>query len=236
MSAVLTPTETHVAPMPPAISTVSRPLEASVSPVVAEARFVLPDVSWATYEQLLANYENSGGPRFTYNNGALEIFMPSQSHEETNRLFEVLVSAIAEGRDLDLRSLGSTTNKSRELLKGVEPDSCFYIQSYELIANLDNIDLRQYPPDLVIEIDVTSPSLDKFPIYAALGVPEIWHHQNGRTKIFALQAGAYQEAAASQALTGVTGAILDQFLAASRDTRRPAWLRGIREWAQGKQE
>ena len=223
MSVVLTPPEVPTV-------TVAQIPETPVAPVfVAEQRIVLPDVSWATYEQLLANYENHSVPRFTYDNGKLEIFMPSQPHEETNRLFEVLVSALAEGRDLDLRSLGSTTNKSHELLKGVEPDSCFYIQSIERVTDSDKIDLRLFPPDLVIEIDVTSPSLDKFPVYATLGVPEIWHHHNGQTKIFLLCDNAYQEAAASQALSGVTGTILDQFLASSRTTRRPVWLRSVRE-------
>jgi hypothetical protein len=55
MSAVLTPPETTAAPI------VSAPSE-----TIAEQRFVLPNVSWATYEQLLANYQNSGSPRFTH--------------------------------------------------------------------------------------------------------------------------------------------------------------------------
>lgn len=32
------------------------------------------------------------------------------------------------------------------------------------------------PPDLVLEIDITSSSLDKRPIYAAFGVSELWRY------------------------------------------------------------
>ena len=228
MPAVLTPPEVSTAPIIP------MPPETLVAPVpVSEQRFVLPDVSWATYEQLLANYENSGSPRFTYLQGDLEIIMPSRQHEENSETFKQFVQTVCEERDLDFRGLGSTTYKREDLLGGAEPDGCFYIQNVARIVGASNLDLAIHPPpDLVIEIDLTSPSVNKFSIYAALGVPEIWHHQNGQTKIYALREGAYQEAAASQTLTGVTGAVLDQFLAASRDTRRPAWLRSVREWAQ----
>jgi len=30
------------------------------------------------------------------------------------------------------------------------------------------------PPDLVIEIDIPSPSFSKLPIYADMGVPDVW--------------------------------------------------------------
>jgi Uma2 family endonuclease len=39
----------------------------------------------------------------------------------------------------------------------------------------------------------TSKSLNRFPIYARLGVPEIWCYDTGELKIYQLQNGEYQE-------------------------------------------
>jgi hypothetical protein len=32
----------------------------------------------------------------------------------------------------------------------------------------------------VVEVDITHPSLDKLPIYAVLGVPEVWRYTDER--------------------------------------------------------
>jgi Uma2 family endonuclease len=56
------------------------------------------------------------------------------------------------------------------------------------------------PPDLVIEVDITSPSLDKFPIYARLGVREVWGYDAARASIFVLEVGESAEAGESAAL------------------------------------
>ena len=48
------------------------------------------------------------------------------------------------------------------------------------VRGLKRIDLRRDPPpDLVIEVDVTHSSVPRMPIYAALGVPEVWRLAEG---------------------------------------------------------
>jgi len=72
------------------------------------------------------------------------------------------------------------TLKAENQKKEVEPDSFFYIQNEFQVRNKQNIDVNIAPvPDLVLEIDITRSSLDKFVIYGALGVPEIWRY-NGK--------------------------------------------------------
>ena len=229
MSAVLTPPEVSTMPFVPI------PPETPVAPMLAaEQRIVLRDVSWATYEQLLHNYQDKSSPRFTYDNGTLEILMPSRTREATSRFFEVFVSAIVEERDLEVHSIGSTTHKREDLQRGAEADTGFYLQNAALVPSEGDIDLNVYPPpDLVVEIDVTSPSLDKFPIYAEMGVPEIWRYvvKNDLVTIFLLQAGKYVPATESLALPPVTAEILMRFLqASSRTKRRSEWLRELRAW------
>ncbi len=200
-----------------------------------EERIVLHDVSWETYEQLLANYESKTNPRFAYDRGVLEIMILSAKHEEPNRTLALLVEIVAEEFRINVRNLGSTTFKREDIERGFEPDSCFYIQNVGSIRGKEEVDLMtDPPPDLVIEIDITSPSLNKFPIYAGIGVPEIWRYDGYTLTIFRLESGEYVEAEGSVALPGLTNAVITRFIEESRSLDRLDWLRSVREWARNQ--
>ncbi len=49
-----------------------------------EQRVILHDVTWETYEQLLANFADRSAPRFSYDRGVLEIVSPTPRHEKDN--------------------------------------------------------------------------------------------------------------------------------------------------------
>jgi Uma2 family endonuclease len=152
-----------------------------------------------------------------------------------NRALALLIEMLALELGIDIRNLGSTTFKRGDLSRGFEPDSCFYIQQTAQIRGKDDIDLAvDPPPDLVIEVDVTHPSLDKLPLYAAVGVTEVWRYDGASVTIYILAQEAYTASETSQALPGVTSNILSQFIVESRQLRRPDWLRRVREWAQGQ--
>ena len=158
----------------------SLPAASHVSPSETGQCVVLHGVSWATYECLLADFQDSHAAYFTYDRGVLEIMVLSFEHEKLNRLIHDLFTVIALEMNLEFVNAGSTTFKRIDLSRGSEPDTCFYIQHAEQVQDKDNIDLSvDPPPDLVIEIDITSPSLDKLPIYAQIGVPEIWRYMVG---------------------------------------------------------
>lgn len=198
-----------------------------------EEKVLLYDVSWETYEQLLANYENSSGPRFTYDQGILEIMSPSSEHEAVNDVVKQLVNILAEEMELDIKGFGSTTFRREDLGRGAEPDSYFYIQSADQIRGVNKLNLDVHPaPDLVIEIDLTSPSIDKFSFYASIGVSEIWHYEEQRLEIFQLQNESYMPSEESQALPLVRAAALTQFVKESESTKRPDWIRAVRQWAR----
>lgn len=197
----------------------------------AEERFVLRNVTWETYEHLLKNYESFSAPRFTYDQGDLEIRSPSIPHEAASRILSLLVNIICEEREIDVRDLGSTTHKRADLLKGVEPDGCFYIRNVAAITGVDELNLSvQPPPDLVIEVDISHPSIARLPIYAALGVPEIWQFEDGQVKFFVLQENKYIALTNSTELPGITFEVITQFVNASASTKRPQWLRQVRQW------
>ena len=194
---------------------------------------VLHGVSWATYESLLADCADSHAAHFTFDQGVLEIMVLSAKHEEPNRTLSLLVEIVAAALDIDIRNLGSTTFKRADLAKGFEPDSCFYIQHEADISGKDEINLGvDPPPDLVIEIDITGPSLAKFPIYAQIGVPEIWRYDGTTISILKLNNSGYGEQEESEALPGLTNAILSQFLEDSQRIKRAEWLRAVQAWAR----
>lgn len=199
-----------------------------------EQRVVLNHVSWETYESLLADHLDASNPRFTYDCGVLEIMSPSSEHEKINCCIALLVDVLAEELDLDVENLGSTTFRRKDVERGFEPDSCFYIQNVERVRGKKKIDLTiDPPPDLVIEIDITSGSLNKLPIYAKLGIPEIWRYESERLLILTLENNRYIEGDESLVLPGVTGQAIFSFVADSQSLKRPAWLKNLRAWARG---
>ena len=86
-----------------------------------------------------------------------------------------IVFFLATFFDLKIRTFGSFTHQREDLAKGLEPDECFYLASLAAVKGKLEIDLMcDPPPDLSLEIDITSSSLDRMAIYAALKVPEVW--------------------------------------------------------------
>jgi len=200
-----------------------------------EQRVVLENIKWDIYERILEAHRDCSVPRFTYDGGRLEIMSPSAKHEELRDLIVQLVSALAEGMDVDMRSFGSTTFRREDFERGFEPDGCFYIQSVGRISRGEvELDLTiDPPPDLIIEIDITSPSIKKLPIFAQMGVPEVWRYDGKRWSILALEgSGEFVERSESRALPGVTAEVIERFIDESFRVRRPDWLRGVRDWAR----
>lgn len=203
-----------------------------VSPnILIEQSVILHGVSWQIYEQLMKEHENRSVPRFTYQNGELEIFMPSEKNEKLTRFFEIFVSAVIEELDSDAESLGSTTFKLESMQNGVEPDCCFYIQNVEKVKGIGKINLEIHPPpDLIVEVDITSPSINRFPIYADFRVKEIWQYRKHEVKIFVLSGKKYLEKTESLALPKVTGEVLTKFITESETEKRSVWVKNIRNW------
>lgn len=204
-----------------------------VSQAQTEQRVIVRFVSWTTYEHLLADLSNQSSTRLTYDRGMLEIMCPLPEHEEWNRTIALLVEVLAEEMRIDVRNFGSTTFRRADLARGFEPDSCFYIQHEADISGKSTIDLTvDPPPDLVIEVDIISGSLDKFPIYAQVGVPEVWRYDGQRLRISTLTAERYVEVETSLALPLLTGSRLSETLAQSKTLKRTVLLRSFRTWVR----
>jgi len=199
----------------------------------AEQRMRLSGISWETYERLLAEHEGRQSPRFTYDRGELEILVISFEHERANRLLHDLFSVVAEEREIDFVNAGSTTLQRRDLERGFEPDTCIYIRNALRVRGKRRIELpRDPPPDLVIEVDITSPSIDKMEIYMAMGVPEVWRYDAASLRFFALEGRKYVARAESAVLPGLTSEVASRLLEDARSEPRTVWVRKVREWAK----
>jgi Uma2 family endonuclease len=189
-----------------------------------EQRVVLRRVSWETYERLLEDHVDSSAPRFTYDRGELEIISPSPEHEWYNRLICDLVKLLARELRVDVLDLGSTTFRRADAERGFEPDSCFYVTHVRQVRGKKRLDLAtDPPPDIVVEIVVTHPSLDKFPICAAFGIPEIWTYDGSHLSMYQLQGPEYVEAIASGALPELKASQLTEFLELGKTLGSVAW-------------
>jgi Uma2 family endonuclease len=201
----------------------------------AEQIVILGPISWETYERLLAEQGEINGKRFTYDQGTLEIMVLSTRHERLNRTLALLVELAAEALNLDLERFGSATFQRADLLKGFEPDSCFYIQHAEAVRGKEQVDLMvDPPPDLLIEIDITSPSLNRFPIFAAVGVPEVWRYDGERITFYHLVDAVYLPTTHSIALPLLSSEGGTRLLDESETLRSTAWLRHVRDWLRAR--
>jgi len=208
------------------------------TPEIAEQRVILSNISWQTFEQLLKELGDKRATRLAYNEGLLEIMTPLGPHENNNRFIESLIGVIADELNLNLKKFGSLTMKREKKLKGAEPDSCYYLQNEPLVRSKQEIDLdNDPPPDLVLEIDITSGSLDKKPIYAAIGVPEIWRYDGNRLEVFVLEPLKRNYLSVSQSPTfpWMPLDVIHRFIRQSLVDGETATLRAFRAWVREQQ-
>jgi Uma2 family endonuclease len=179
-----------------------------------DQRVMFRGVSWAQYEAMLEIRGENAVPRMTYLEGDLELMAPSISHESLKKCLARLVEAYAEAFDIALEGYGSWTLKRQKLERGLEPDECYVLGT-----------AVKEVPDLAIEVVWTSGGVDKLPIYARLGVPEVWIYEEGRLRMLRLDNQQYVAVARSQLLPQFDPALIAQAMSCSSQTEAVRRLR-----------
>ncbi len=194
-------------------------------------------VPWEEYEDLLEDLGTGYRARICYDHGRLEIALPLPIHERQKEFISSLMQVLTDELGLDLECMGSTTYKYEDWLQGLEPDTCYYVQNAALVIGVERFgpDAPPPPPDIAVEIDITSESLSRFHIYANLGVPEIWRYDQHQAQIYYLTGKDYVEAEASGAFPFLTGDVLFQLLERSKTDGQTATLRDFRRWVRAQQ-
>lgn len=195
-------------------------------------RVTLHGISWQTYTRVLAELGDHRASRLAYAQGVLEITMPSDRHETYKKLLERMLETLTEELNLPVKSFGATTLNRADLEHGAEPDSCYYIQHVHQIEGR-HVDLAtDPPPDLIIEIDISSPSSRRIDIYKQLGVPEVWRYLGGSVHIYRLQNGEYVPCERSPAFALVSTVVINQFLHQAETQDDTTFIRTWRRWVQ----
>lgn len=193
-------------------------------------------VSWQQFKNILEDLGEQRAARVAYDNGKLEIMVPLPEHEDDKEIIGDLLKALMEELDTEFRALGSTTFEKPDMLKGIEPDQCFYIQNEAAIRGKRRLDLAvDPPPDLALEIDITARTHLK--TYEALGVPELWRFSRKGLIIYVLQTNEYTEVEESLAFPdwGLKK-VIPQYLEQSRALGRNATIRAFRQWVRKRLE
>ncbi|MEG3849768.1 Uma2 family endonuclease [Microcoleus sp. herbarium19] len=202
---------------------------------LAEQRTLLENISWQTFETLLKEIGNNRGYRLAYDDGMLEIMAPLYEHENPKIQSDRFIAILAEELGIEIKSAGSMTLKKEQVKKGIEPDNCYYIQNEPAVRGRQELDLETAPPpDLAIEIDITSTSVNKLAIYSALRVPELWLYNGRFLKFYQLASGEYVESKFSIAFPFVSSTEISRFFEQSKTMGEIALLKLFRNWVREK--
>lgn len=145
--------------------------------------------TWADYLSFLEQRGDRTLPRLKYRASELLFMSPILRHGRDANLLADFVKAILDAGDRDFLALTPITLR-REGQSGIEPDYCFYIENLAAIAGRDRLDLNHDPPpDLAIEVDVTS--YTDIADYLPFHVPEVWILQGETVVIYHLEGDRY---------------------------------------------
>jgi Uma2 family endonuclease len=195
-------------------------------------QMLLQDISWQQLENILSEMEERSAARISYSYGRLEIMVPLPEHEKDKEYIGDLVKILLETLEIDFESFGSTTLKNERMLQAVEPDASFYIQNQAAVIGKNRIDLTvDPPPDLAIEIDITSRT--RFNNYQILGVPEFWRYTQKGLEISLLIQGKYVKSDKSPNFPNIPIIeLVNEYVQQSLTIGRSQAIRNFRNWVK----
>jgi Uma2 family endonuclease len=196
---------------------------------------LLRGVRWSTYEALL---EDMGDRhvRMTYDNGDLEIMTLSGRHERSKSFIRRMIDALTEELSIPIASGGSTTFKKELQHKGLDPDECYWVANELAVRGRTDIDIElDPPPDIAVEVEISTSVLNRLGIYSALRVSEVWRSDGQQILIEHLQEdGTYASVGYSPSFPWLPLAELNRFLRESVNMDETTWIRSFRAWVRAE--
>lgn len=166
---------------------------------------------------------------------------PLEEHDRCHKLIESLLLVLADELNVRVEGYPAPTLKRPDLQMGAEPDAAYYIQHAAEMQGKHGVDLSiDPPPDLIFEVELSRSSLNKFALYAALRIPEVWRYISKPGKTFLqgslfihyLQGDRYIEEDCGLTFPFLSAGKILQFIDQSDTIGLMPALRNLRQWIQ----
>ncbi len=145
--------------------------------------------NWEDYQVLSQQLGNRSCPRIKYRRGEILLMAPLPEHGRDASLLADIAKVLLDRLEQRYDSFTPIT-MSLPQVSGIEPDYCFYIENWSSVVGKNRIDWENDPPpDLVIEVDVTS--YTNINDYLPYKVPEVWLLKNKQLLVYGFQGGKY---------------------------------------------
>ncbi len=216
-------------------ATVTLNVEELLADITPENPKNLYGVSWEDYLELTENLLEETHIKTSFNRGILKIMVLGFRHDNESRFLHNLITTTSLALRIKTIPAGSMSLISNRIRKGADPDESYYIQNYDRASFKRELydDETDTPPDLVVEIDETHKSDDKFEIYAAFGIKEFWLYDAKILRMFELsEKGDYLLIEKSIALPILSAANLTEFLNRSQTEDQFELLVEFENWLQ----
>ena len=145
--------------------------------------------TWQEYQALCQQRGDGAIPRIKYRSGEILLMSPMPKHGRDAHLIANVITTLLDYTEREYDAFTSVTMKLPDE-SGIEPDYCFYIDHWQAVSGKERIDWKtDPPPDLVLEIDVTSYS--DVNDYLPYRVPEVWLFRKNQLFVYQLQGTEY---------------------------------------------
>lgn len=210
-------------------------LENILSEVASNEAKTFYGVSWEDYLEFTKATLDKTNLKVSYQRGILKVMGQGLRHENLSRFLNNLVLMVSLAFQIKVIPAGSMTLISNKARKGADPDESYYVQNAHRITFKKELfdDETDTPPDIVVEIDDSHKSDDKFEIYAAFGIKEFWLYDMKEMRIFELaETGEYLLSENSPALPILSAEVLTDFLNRSQKEDQFKVLNDFQKWLE----
>lgn len=167
-----------------------------------EKLVTLKDISWEQFKAIEAQLLDNRNVRLSYLSGMLEIMSPiGEEHEFVKTTLSYLLEAYMRELGIRFYGRGGYTLEEPGYASGT-PDESYSVGTNRVV------------PDIVIEVIVTSGTINRKELYKPKKVPEVWFWKLNWIKIFRLnERGEYEEVEPSGFFPNLDPAMLLRYLA-----------------------
>ena len=156
---------------------------------VSEQRFLLPGhYTWKEFEIIEALTAEAAGLRITYLDGYIEFMTLGEQHETIKSVIAIFLELYFFEKGMNFIPVGSATRRAKEKSASFEPDESYYIGE------------KKENPDLVIEVNISSGSIDKLEKYKRFQITEVWFWENNQLFLYHFQNNSYEQINQSELL------------------------------------